>query len=134
MNKTLAAGLAVVLVMLALDALWLGVLAKSTYQAAIGPLMVDPPRWGAAVAFYGLYTAGLLVFVVLPQADRPWTHTLGLGALLGLVAYGTYDLSNLATLSAWTLRLSLVDMAWGAFITGAAASAGHAALRWADRA
>jgi uncharacterized membrane protein len=134
MNTTLAATLATALVMLALDALWLGLLAKSLYQAALGPLLADPPRWAAAVAFYGLYTAGVLVFVVLPTAGRPWHSALWMGALFGLVAYGTYDLSNLATLRDWTWRLALVDMAWGAFITAASACAGWAALRWAARA
>ena len=134
MNKTLAGYAAVLVVMLALDMLWLGVVAKAMYQQAIGHLMAEQPNLAAAAAFYLVYPAGLLVFVLAPQANQAsWGRTLGLGALFGLCAYATYDLSNLATLKDWPLHLALVDMGWGAAISAVAAGAGKAAMGWAAR-
>jgi uncharacterized membrane protein len=135
MNKYLAAGLAAALVMVALDGLWLGWVAKAMYQEGIGHLMADQPRLLAALAFYALYAAGLLVFVIAPQAANPsWGRTLLMGALFGLVAYATYDLSNLATLKDWPVGLTLIDIAWGAALSAVSAAAGKAALNWAAQA
>lgn len=134
MNKYLAGYLAAALVMLALDMLWLGVLAKTLYQQAIGHLMADQPRLLAALAFYVLYPAGLLVFALAPHADDPaWGRTVLTGALFGFFAYATYDLSNLATLRDWPVRMTLVDMAWGTLLSAVSAAAGKAALHWAAR-
>jgi uncharacterized membrane protein len=134
MNKYLAGYTATAVVMVALDMLWLGVLAKSMYQEAIGHLMADKPGVAAAVAFYLVYAAGLMVFVLSPTADgASWGRTLLLGALFGFVAYATYDLSNLATLKGWPLKLTLVDLCWGAALSAAAAGAGKAAMLWAAR-
>ena len=121
-------------VFLAVDALWLGVLMKPVYAAALGPLLADTPRWGPAVLFYLLYVAGLLVFAILPglRARRGRTAA-ALGALLGLVAYGTYDLSNYATLQAWPAALTVIDMAWGAVLSSLAATAGYLAASRAGR-
>ena len=131
MNRTLAGYGAAVLVVVALDMLWLGLVAKATYQQGIGHLMAPEPLWPAAIAFYLLYPIGLMVFAVLPQADDPgWTRTLAMGALFGFFAYATYDLSNLATLRNWPVRLALIDMAWGTAITAAAAGAARAAMHW----
>lgn len=124
MNRILAGYLAAVLVMVALDALWLGVIAKTFYQHGIGHLMAEQPRLLAAVGFYVIYAAGLLVFAVLPQAQDPgWGRAALMGALFGFVAYATYDLSNLATLRGWPVGLALVDMAWGALLSAASAAA-----------
>jgi uncharacterized membrane protein len=84
---------------LALDALWLGVIARKLYSRELGHLLAPNVRWGAAVIFYLLYVTGLLALVVLPRAGSPLLHVALLGALFGLVAYATYDLTNLATLS-----------------------------------
>lgn len=131
MNKYFAAYLATVLVMVALDMLWLGVVAKTTYQQAIGHLMAEKPKLVAAVVFYALYPLGLLVFAMAPQAeDAAWGRTVSMGALFGFFAYATYDLSNLATLRDWPMRLTLVDMAWGTALSAAAAGAGKAAMNW----
>jgi uncharacterized membrane protein len=134
MNKYLAAYLATALVMVALDMLWLGVVAKTTYQQAIGHLMAERPRVVAAVVFYALYALGLLVFAMAPQAeDAAWGRTVSMGALFGFFAYATYDLSNLATLRDWPIRLTLVDMAWGTALSATAAGAGKAAMNWATK-
>ena len=125
MNKYLVAGGVVVIVMVALDVLWLGFIAKSLYQNGIGHLMAEQPRVGAALAFYAVYAVGLVVFTVAPHADAAgWQRTAGMAALFGFVAYATYDLSNLATLQAWPLWLAVVDMAWGSAASAAAATAG----------
>lgn len=117
--------------MLALDLLWLGVLARTLYQQEIGHLMAPSPNLLAGAAFYVLYTVGIVVFAVAPRAQDPgWGPTLALGATFGLVAYGTYDLTNLATLKAWPVRISLIDMAWGTLLSAAAAAGGRAAMLW----
>ena len=135
MNRYLAGYLAAAAVLVALDMLWLGVIAKATYQQGIGHLMAKTPNVAAAVAFYVLYTAGLLVFVLSPQGPQAaWSQTLLKGALFGFFAYATYDLSNLATLKDWPLGLTLLDLAWGSALSAAAAGAGRAAMNWAAQA
>lgn len=129
MNKYVATYAATALLLLALDLLWIGVLAKALYQNGIGHLMAAEPRLGVAALFYALYALGLVLFVVAPQgASGSWTSTLVHGALFGLVAYATYDLTNLATLKDWPVGLSLLDMGWGALVSCAAAAAGK--LAW----
>src|SRR4051812_8152233 len=87
------------LVFLLLDGLWLGVLARKTYEVEFGALLRQQPNMIAAVLFYALYLLGVQVFAVLPGAEHgSWQRALILGAMLGLVAYATYDLTNLATL------------------------------------
>jgi len=135
MNKYLAAYLAIAVVMVALDLLWLGVIAKPMYQQAIGHLMAERPDVPAALAFYALYPAGLLIFALAPHgADPTWNRTILLGALFGFFAYATYDLSNLATLRNWPIRLTVVDMLWGTVLSALSAGAGKAAMNWAARA
>jgi uncharacterized membrane protein len=104
------------------------------YQQAIGHLMAEQPRLLAALAFYVLYAAGLMIFAVMPHADDPgWGKVVSTGALFGFFAYATYDLSNLATLRNWPVGLTLVDMAWGTLLSAAAAAAGKAAFSWAAK-
>jgi uncharacterized membrane protein len=97
-----------------LDAVWLGYLARDTYKRQLGALMAPRRRWGVAAAFYVIYAVGLVWFAVMPAAaaGAP-VKALALGGLLGLVAYGTYDLTNLATLRDWPVAITLVDLAWG---------------------
>jgi len=118
---------------LAADALWLGLLMTDTYRGWLGPLMREQPLLLPAAVFYLMYPVGLVVFAVRPAlAGTGWKRAVLLGALFGLMAYGTYDLTNLATLDGWPLALTLVDMAWGALLSGASALAGYAAARaWA---
>lgn len=117
--------------MLALDAIWLTTMVPRLYKPALGDLLADPPNLRVAALFYLLYVAGIVFFAVLPAVEhRSWLAALGTGALLGLVAYGTYDFTNLSTLKNWPLTLSLVDVAWGAVVTSLAAIAGYAATMW----
>ena len=104
-------------VFLALDALWLGVIAKNFYRQQIGFLMKSDINWIAAGAFYLLFLAGLVTFVIAPaMAKHSWQSALTLGAFFGLVTYATYDLTNLAVVKDWPLAITFADLAWGAAI------------------
>jgi uncharacterized membrane protein len=129
MTKYLASYAAAAVLMLALDGLWLGLLAKDFYQQGLGHLMANSPRWLPALLFYVLYPLGLLYFAVLPQSqDAGLAQTMLRGALFGLFAYGTYDLSNLATLKDWPVLVSIVDVVWGILASCLAALSGRLAL------
>ncbi len=118
----------------ALDFAWLTVVAPKFYQAQIGALLLERPNLLPALAFYVLYVAGLVIFCVAPALESgAWTRAMVLGALLGLVAYTTYDLSNLATLKGWSTSLSLVDMCWGAVASAGASTCGYFGALLADR-
>ena len=130
MKKTLIAYAGALLVLIIADGIWLGLLMPQQYQAWIGPLMREQPLLLPAAAFYLLYPVGLVVFAALPALERQsGKRAAALGALFGLVAYGTYDLSNLATLKGWPLPLTLVDMLWGATLSASAATAAFLAAR-----
>ena len=124
-----AAHVLTLLVFLALDGVWLGVVARGMYRRQLAHLLAPEVRWGPAAAFYVLYVAGLLLLVVWPNRTSSALVTAGLGAAFGLVAYATYDLTNLATLARWPLSVTLADLAWGAFATAAAAVAGRGFVR-----
>ena len=124
MRKTLLPYLAVLLVLLALDALWLGLIATSWYDTATGHLTADVPSLGAAAAFYAIFPIGLMIFAVKPSESPSLREVTVRGALFGFFAYATYDLTNLATLADWPIYISLVDMAWGTALSAVAAAAG----------
>ncbi|MVV47328.1 DUF2177 family protein [Pseudomonas sp. PB120] len=127
MKKALLAYAGTLLAFLVLDGLWLGLLMAPTYRALLGSLMLDQPLLAPAALFYLLYVLGCVVFVVLPA--KTWQRAARLGALLGLVAYGTYDLSNWATLKGWSAQLALMDMAWGTLASCIACIVGFWAAR-----
>lgn len=104
-------------VFFAIDMFWLGIVAKKFYYAQIGALMKPDVNWTAAVIFYLIFIAGLVVFVITPAVEKgSWTHALLFGALFGFVCYATYDLTNLAVAKDWPLLVTLVDLAWGAVL------------------
>jgi uncharacterized membrane protein len=105
-------------VFLAVDMIWLGLVAKGFYRKQIGFLMLTKPNWTAAILFYLLFVAGLMVFVVVPglNADS-LSKTLLLAAFFGLVTYATYDLTNLATVKSWPLLVTVIDLLWGAVLS-----------------
>ncbi|MGA2362387.1 MAG: DUF2177 family protein [Candidatus Aminicenantales bacterium] len=106
-------------VFLAIDMAWLGLVAKNFYAKRIGFLMKTDINWTAAVLFYLLFIIGLVLFVIMPAVGKnSWVHALSFGALFGLIAYATYDLTNLATLKDWPLIVTIVDLAWGAVLAG----------------
>jgi len=101
-----------------LDYVWLGFIAKKLYYAEMGKLLLDKPNTGAALAFYLIYVVGVVVFVLTPALQREsWLYALGMGALFGLVAYATYDLTNLATMKDFPLKIVIIDLLWGMSIT-----------------
>ncbi len=128
MTKQLAAYAATALVMLALDAIWLGLIAAPLYQQGIGHLMAEQARFGVAALFYLLYPLGLVIFAVAARPAAALRPTLLAGALFGFFAYATYDLTNLATLKGWPLGLSLIDVAWGSLVSAVSAGAGRHAM------
>lgn len=100
-----------------IDMVWLGLVAKNFYRTQIGFLMKPDINWTAAILFYLLFIAGLVLFVIVPAVEKnAWTHALAYGALFGLITYATYDLTNLATLKEWPLTLTVVDLTWGAIL------------------
>jgi uncharacterized membrane protein len=117
--------LATLLVFAGIDFIWLGFVAQGYYRSQIGHLFADQVNMPAAVAFYLVYVLGLMLFAVQPAlAAGGVSKGFMLWALFGLFCYATYDLTNLATLKNWSLPLSLLDMAWGALLSGIAAAAG----------
>ena len=101
-------------VFLGIDMVWLIFVAKNFYAQQIGFLMKTEINWSAAIIFYLLFVVGLIVFVIAPALEKnSWSHALIYGALFGLVAYATYDLTNLATMKNWPVIITIVDLAWG---------------------
>ena len=108
------------IVFLAIDSLWLGLVAPSFYRSQIGYIMAETPNFLAAGLFYLLFVFGMVVFIVEPGVrEQTLMHAVPRGALFGLVTYGTYDLTNLATLQGWPVLVTVVDLAWGTFLSGA---------------
>lgn len=105
---------------LGIDALWLGLVAPSFYQSQIGYIMTKNPNLLAAGIFYLLFVFGMVTFVVDPGVrGQTLLQAVGRGALFGLVTYATYDLTNLATLEGWPVLVTVVDLAWGTFLSAA---------------
>jgi len=121
---------ATLLSFLLVDAVWLGVVAKSFYRQQLGDLMLPSPSLGVAAAFYVLFAITIVILAVRPGlgAGSVWV-AVGYGAVLGIAAYGTYDMTNLSTLKGWPLPLSIVDMIWGTVLTSIASACGYAAAR-----
>ncbi|MGE1173441.1 DUF2177 family protein [Pseudomonas sp. BW7P1] len=127
MKRSLIAYVATLLTFLLLDGVWLGVLMAPTYRELLGSLMLEKPLPAPAAVFYCLYVFGCVAFVVVPATT--WQRAARMGALLGLVAYGTYDLTNWATLRGWSVQVTLMDWAWGTFATAVICTVGFVATR-----
>lgn len=107
-----------------LDAVWLSLMGPRLYRPTLGDILLTNVNLPAAIAFYLIYPIGILVFATLPALKAGSVGpALMYGALFGLLAYATYDLTNQATLRNWTLQLTLADMAWGAVASGLAGAA-----------
>ncbi|KJS16297.1 MAG: membrane protein [Hoeflea sp. BRH_c9] len=118
------------LFILAIDAVWLGLVAKGFYRSQLGDLMLESPRLSIAALFYVMYSAAVVILASAPAArSGSIQDALLLGAIFGFAAYGTYDITNLSTLKNWPVMMSLVDIAWGTALTALAAAAGFWLLR-----
>ena len=103
----------------AIDMVWLLGPGRPFYVAEIGGMMRTNPNLPAALAFYLIYALGLVFFVISGAvAGAAAQQALWQGALLGLVAYGTYDLTNLAVINGFTLKIALIDLVWGSVLSG----------------
>ena len=110
----------------AMDFVWLSQMADRLYRPVMGDMMLDQFRLPPAIVFYVMYVAGLVFFAVRPAlSSRKWSTAFAHGAALGVVAYGTYDLTNQATLKNWSTMLTLADLGWGAILSGSASTLGY---------
>ena len=115
----ITAYVATITIFLLIDYVWLAFVAKSFYRDNLGDLMLAQPKLGIAAGFYLMYAIAVVVLAVLPALRaNDWSIALIYGALIGMAAYGTYDITNLATLKNWPALVSIVDWAWGTILTG----------------
>lgn len=130
MSRLIIGFIATALVFVALDFVWLSQTGPTLYAPRLGGIVLATPRIGPAVAFYLVYLLGLVWFGVragLRQAR--WSAATLNGALFGLCAYATYDLTNQATLKVWPAEITGLDLAWGAFASGMASTVGYLLTR-----
>lgn len=119
------------LVFLVVDLVYLGLIAKDLYDKHIGFLRAEQVNWSAAIIFYLLYVVAIIVFVVNPALDKgSWQTALVYGAFFGFITYATYDLTNLATLNGWPLRIVIYDMIWGTVLGAIVGTAGYFIADW----
>lgn len=118
-------------VFFAIDLLWLGVVAKNFYQNNLSHLLSPEVNWPAALLFYFMYIAGIILFAVKPGLDAGSLAKAAIwGALFGFFTYATYDLTNLATLKNWPIKVVVIDIAWGSLLCTLVASASYLIGRW----
>jgi len=106
-----------------IDLIWLGLIAKNLYQNQIGTLLKTNTNWTAAIIFYLLFIGGLVFFAIQPSISSAtlWKAML-YGALFGFTTYATYDLTNLATLEGWPIKITIIDLIWGSFLGASTSS------------
>ncbi len=105
------------------DMIWLGAVARNLYARELGSLLRPGVQWIPALLFYILYVAAVVVFVVMPAAEKSsLARALGMGAFFGLAAYATYDLTSFALIRDFPVRIAVVDMTWGMVLTALAAT------------
>ncbi len=136
MIRALIAYISTAVAFAALDAVWLTLAGPRLYKPALGELLSGKVDVAAAVAFYVIYVGGLVFFAVWPalKAGGSWSTALLNGAVLGLVAYAAYDLTNQATLRIWSVRVTLFDLCWGVFASALAATVSTLVTGWAGKA
>jgi uncharacterized membrane protein len=106
-----------------IDMAWLGFFARNFYKAKLGFILSDKVNWPAAIIFYLIYIGGILFFAVLPALrEHNWMLALINGAVLGMLCYATYDLTNMATIDKWPLVVVIIDIIWGIVLTGGVAT------------
>jgi len=130
-GKQLALYAIMLVVFLGIDAVWLSTMSTRFYKKHLGDLMRESPNLPVALAFYLLYVVVLLVVVVMPAVDKgSLLQAAGFGVLLGLAAYGTYDITNLSTIRDWPVVVTVVDLIWGGTLTGVLSTVGYLVANW----
>jgi len=133
MIKYIAAYLGAGLTFAAIDAVWLTTMTDRLYKPVLGPILADKPDMKAAVIFYLVSIFGTVFLAIAPALkEGNWTRAALNGAVLGFVAYATYDLTNQATLNVWSTKLTIIDLCWGTTLTTVSALGGYFAARWAE--
>jgi uncharacterized membrane protein len=122
--------LATLVVFLPFDALWIALVMKPLFLHHVGDLLADQMHVAAALGFYASYVAGIIYFAAWPAwRGDSWRSAAINGGILGLCTYGTYEVTNMATLRGWSWKLVVTDVAWGALLTGVSAAVGFKMVR-----
>jgi uncharacterized membrane protein len=110
---------------------WLGVVAKNLYRKELGGFLAEKPNWAAAIVFYLAYIVGIIVLAVMPAIEKQsLLKAVILGGVFGGLAYATYDLTNLATLKNWPIKIVVIDIIWGIVLTGSVAGISYLIATW----
>jgi len=132
--KLIISYLLTTIVFFAIDILWLGVIAKRFYGRLLSNFLADEVNWTAAIIFYLLFIVGIFIFAILPAVEKAsWSHALIYGALFGFFTYATYDLTNLATLNNWPIKVVIVDILWGIVLTASVSISGYHITQWINK-
>lgn len=111
-------------VFFAVDIVWLAIVAKDLYREELGFIMSAKPNWIVAIIFYLIFITGLVFFVINPAVEKgSWPSALLVGMFFGFITYATYDLTNLATLEDWPMRITIIDLVWGTSLGGIVSTA-----------
>lgn len=130
-TKYLLTYLLTVPVFFAIDMVWLGVVAKNLYQKELGKFLSEKPNWAAAIVFYLLYIVGIIILAVAPAVEKQsLLRAIVLGGVFGGLAYATYDLTNLATLKNWPIKIVIIDIIWGIILTALVAGISYTIANW----
>lgn len=133
-SKLLVSYFLTTIVFFAIDMLWLGFIAKNFYGRQLAQFLAPEVNWIAAIIFYLLFIIGIFIFAILPAVEKQsWSQALVYGALFGFFTYATYDLTNLATLSNWPIKVVVVDILWGIFLTASVSISGYFISLWVNR-
>lgn len=120
-------------VFFAIDLLWLGVVAKNFYQNSLAHVLSPNVNWPAAILFYFMYIVGIILFAVKPGLEAGSLAKAAIwGALFGFFTYATYDLTNLATLRQWPIKVVVVDVLWGTMLCTLVAGGSFMIGRWLE--
>jgi len=120
-----------VVIFFAIDMAWLGYVARPFYKSNLSGILSPEVNWTAAVIFYLIYITGILIFAVVPALEKGSAHkALIWGALFGFLTYATYDLTNLATIQKWPIKIVIVDIGWGVLLCTAVAWSSYLTGKW----
>src|ERR1700754_1156603 len=134
MTRIVAAYFTTLILFAVIDFIWISSMANVLYRPVLKDILLPSFKPAPAAAFYLLYTAGIVIFAVTPALrSGNWFDAALYGALLGLIAYGTYNLTNQATLKNWETNVTLIDMSWGTASTAMVATIGYFAAGFAER-